>query len=201
MADYFDTAEFIDGFLQKNHDAHTAFFRRYFRHIYLFALKFTGDAFLAKDVAQESFLKVYRNPSSIGAISGADNILAFLFVVARNECLDQNKQGKRRKKRDSTFHDLVLVDGPNMERTIMESEVMAALHEAVDQLPPQAKLVLKFIYGHGYSYQETADTMKISLNTVKSHKRAGEAKIREYMAAKNLAPTLALLAIYLYSSN
>ncbi|GAG49472.1 unnamed protein product, partial [marine sediment metagenome] len=81
---------------------------RYWGRAYRVALQLTGDAALAEDVAQETFLSVLR------AASGFDTSRRFrpwFFQVLRNEALNQIRGTQRRKKREEqvarleTFHD------------------------------------------------------------------------------------------------
>jgi RNA polymerase sigma-70 factor (ECF subfamily) len=63
-------------------------FRRYFSRVALWCLRFTGDRETADDLAQDIFLKVYRN---LDSFRGNSKFSTWLFAVARNQCMDRVK--------------------------------------------------------------------------------------------------------------
>lgn len=200
MTHYLETAEFLHDFLQRRRCAYDALFEKHFKTIFLFSFKLTGDESQAEDIAIESFMKLYADPERFADAKGIGNILACLYVIARNASLDYIKKHRRLKQREKAFHSQ-FADDNDLDYAIMEGHIMTELYFAIEKLPNQYKAVLQLIYGQGYSYRETADSMGISIHTVKSHKTAAVRKIREHMLDKNMPSTLVLLTLYFSLNN
>jgi RNA polymerase sigma-70 factor (ECF subfamily) len=63
-------------------------FRRYHGKVAVWCLRFTGDRELAGDLAQDVFLKAYRN---LHSFRGDAKFSTWLYSVARNHCFNENK--------------------------------------------------------------------------------------------------------------
>jgi RNA polymerase sigma-70 factor (ECF subfamily) len=47
------------------------------------------------------------------------------------------------------------------------------LQEVLDEMPGQKRTAIQMVYLHGKRYQDAADTMKISINSLKTHLKTG----------------------------
>jgi RNA polymerase sigma-70 factor (ECF subfamily) len=83
------------------------------QYVYAVALKLLGDPEEARDAAQESFIKVWKN---IGAHKSQFKFTTWLYTIVTNTCLDKLRL---RSKKNKIFDYLASVD--NLEPTLTES--------------------------------------------------------------------------------
>lgn len=82
------TDEELTGYIagHASEDACTELFRRYNKRIYLWCFNYTHDAEEAVDLAQEIFIKLFRN---IGKYEGRSSFSTWAYQVARNHCIGE----------------------------------------------------------------------------------------------------------------
>lgn len=125
-------------------------------NLYRFALKSLRDEELAKDIVQESFLRLWENREAV--LDGKEK--SYLFTIAYRLIIDQARYKKR-----------YTGDEPLRIRPDDKSHTYSGIAETVqrylDQLPEiQRTLILLRDY-EGYSYQEIAEMTSLSIAQVK----------------------------------
>lgn len=154
-----------------------------------------ADASDADDVLQdvfEEFITAYRLPDSI------EQAGAWLFRVARNRIID-----RFRKKREVTLPlvdqqdegagglwlDEVLPDPEaEPEAVYARSQVLAAIGEALAELPVEQRDVFIAHELDGQSFADMAAATGLSINTLLSRKRYALVSLRTRLRALNLDP-------------
>jgi len=136
--------------------------RAYEQPVYNYVLRLTGDRVLAEDLTQEVFLRVYQGLPSFSLRS---RFTTWLFQVTKNRVLDELRARERRPRAVVALEDvppLEVVDAP-LER----AEAIDAVWRAVESLNPDLKMALLLRDVVGLSYTEIAETLEITLATVK----------------------------------
>jgi RNA polymerase sigma-70 factor (ECF subfamily) len=136
--------------------------RAYELPVFNYVLRLVGDRSLAEDLTQEVFLRVYQG---LPNFSLRCRFTTWLFQVAKNRVLDELRARERKPQAVVTLDDLPpleVVDTPP-ERT----EVIDAVWRAVGLLNPDLKMALLLRDVVGLSYTEIADSLEITLATVK----------------------------------
>jgi RNA polymerase sigma-70 factor, ECF subfamily len=136
--------------------------RAYELPVYNYVLRLVGDRALAEDLTQEVFLRVYQGLSSFSLRS---RFTTWLFQVTKNRVLDELRALERRPRAVVTLDDippLEVVDAP-FERV----EAIDAVWRAVEELSVDLKMALLLRDVVGLSYTEIADSLEITLATVK----------------------------------
>jgi RNA polymerase sigma-70 factor (ECF subfamily) len=136
--------------------------RMYETPVYNYVLRLVGDRSLAEDLTQEVFLRVFQG---LPRFSSRSKFTTWLFQVTKNRVLDELRATERRPRAVVQLEDapgLEVVDAP-MERV----EAIDALWRAVDALPVDLKMALLLRDIVGLSYNEIADSLEITLATVK----------------------------------
>jgi RNA polymerase sigma-70 factor (ECF subfamily) len=135
--------------------------RAYESPVFNYVLRMVGDRGLAEDLTQDVFLRVYH---ALPTFSLRCRFTTWLFQVAKNRVLDELRARERRPDPaplDDSPH-LEVVDAPP-ERV----ELIDAVWRAVADLNPDLKTALLLRDLAGLSYHEIADTLEITLATVK----------------------------------
>lgn len=123
----------------------------------------TDDAF---DLAQETFLKLYKTHDRIDCQA---NFKSYLYKIATNTAYDWLKKKKRHPE------DLVIDDDNIDFETIeakqsyykIESIDLIGLNMALDKIKPVYKNLLLLYYYQGFDYEEISRITDQPLNTVK----------------------------------
>jgi RNA polymerase sigma-70 factor (ECF subfamily) len=123
-----------------------------------------GDAQLAEDAAQETFIQAWLHLSSYRPQASLRN---WLYRIAVNTATDMLRKEKRILP--NALEDLPLNDPqPGPEALYFEEERIAFIQKAVLSLPDACRVVLVLREYEGLSYHEIADTMNIPVGTVMS---------------------------------
>lgn len=129
-----------------------------------------GDENLADDLAQETFLKVYRG---LGQYNGQAQFLTWLFAVAKNVFYES-------LRRQDQFSELEDVDDEGRESG---HDLNMDLSKCMMKLSPDERLVLTLSYMEGLSQTEVAELVEIPLGTVKTHALRAKEKLKNYLIA------------------
>ncbi len=136
--------------------------RAYETPVYNYVLRLVGDRSLAEDLTQEVFLRVYQG---LPKFSLRCRFTTWLFQVTKNRVLDELRASERRPRAVVCLDDippLEVLDAP-VERV----EAMDAVWRAVNDLNVDLKMALLLRDVVGLSYTEIADSLEITLATVK----------------------------------
>jgi len=132
--------------------------------VFLICLGFSRNPADAEDLAQEVYLKVYKN---IETVKDSELSKYWLFKVTRNTCLDFHRKNKHRR------HSPLGPESEPSESITPESQLVSrenlrSLKAAIQQLPKKQKEVFILREYGDLSYQELADVLKINRGTVMS---------------------------------
>jgi len=145
-----------------------------------------GDALIAEDAAQETFIRAWQNLSSYRPQTSLRN---WLYRIAVNAAMDMIRKEKRILP--NNIEDLHLNDGqPGLESLVSQQERTQLVQKAILSLPDTSRAVLVLREYEGMSYQEISVTLDIPVGTVMS--RLSYA--RNLLKAK-LEPQLSLLEV------
>lgn len=143
-----------------------------------------GDAQLAEDAAQATFIRAWQNLSSYRAGTSLRN---WLYRIAVNAGTDMLRKEKRILP--GAIEDLHLADGaPGLEALVSQRERTAMVQAAILSLPDASRAVLVLREYEGLSYQEISSTLDIPLGTVMSRLSYARNLLKE-----KLEPQLSLL--------
>ena len=142
--------------------AFTLIVRAYETPVYNYVLRLVSDRALAEDLTQEVFLRVFQG---LPKFSLRSKFTTWLFQVTKNRVLDELRASERRPRLSVALDDippLEVVDAP-----LENVEAMDAVWRSVGDLTPDLKMALLLRDVVGLSYTEIADSLEITLATVK----------------------------------
>ncbi len=152
--------------------------RRYRRELYHFLARFVGNAALAEDVFQETFLQVHL---SAGGFDVTRRLKPWLFTIAANKARDALRARSRRPAAEldamvgsagdtdgARYVDLMPAEIPPPSRTIENQETSESVRNIVRQMPDNLRTVLLLGYFHELPYKDIAAILDVPLGTVKS---------------------------------
>jgi len=155
-----------DGVLRKaqrgDERAFSIIVRSYQVPVFNYVLRMVGDRSLAEDLTQEVFLRVFQG---LARFNSRSKFTTWLFQVTKNRVLDELRATERRPRAVVDLEDippLEVVDAP-LERL----ETIDAVWRAVEHLSVDLKMALLLRDVVGLSYHEIADSLEVTLSTVK----------------------------------
>ena len=138
--------------------------------------RMSGNANLAEDAAQETFIRAWTNLSRYRPRSPFRN---WVYRIATNAALDM----MRREHETVDFETLALPnpgDGP--ETVLLAEEREERVRKAVLALPEASRVVLVLREYEGLSYRDIADALRIPIGTVMSRLNYARNRLRQLLA-------------------
>jgi RNA polymerase sigma-70 factor, ECF subfamily len=137
--------------------------RMYETPVYNYVLRLTnGEKALAEDLTQEVFLRVFQG---LPRFSLRCKFTTWLFQVTKNRVLDELRAKERRPLAPVCIDDVPPLEA--LELPAERVEEIDALWRAIEGLPVDLKMALLLRDVVGLSYNEIADSLEITLATVK----------------------------------
>jgi len=165
--------------------------RRYLPLIYNFSRRYSGDTDNASDIAQEVFIKVWKN---LKKFDQNKSFKIWIFTIAKNTALDWLKLDWLKKKNAVPFS--LLKEFNNNEKflenildlkqisiidEIYQNSVSKNLALVIEKLPLKYENVINLHYDKGLNFREIAGFLKEPINTVKSRYRRGLIFLRNFL--------------------
>ena len=184
------TAE--DQFLERLRRGEVAAFERLVAEhtgdVYALLYRLTADPEEARDLTQETFLRAFQ---SISRFRGEANLKTWMYRIAVNQARNRWRWWRRRKREVTVSLDatderqeqpltatLRDEDAVNPEQETLAREREGQLREALLGLRQSYREAVILRDVEGFSYEEVADTLQISIGTVKSRISRGRLELR-----------------------
>lgn len=166
--------------------AFAALYDRHSRSAFSLAFRMMGDHQAAEDLAQDAFLKVWRNAASYRPERGS--VRTWILSIVHNRGIDQLRSTASRRR----TQDRIEASAPRSQPSEAFAETWRnsqrdQVREALDTLPPEQLKILELAYFSGYTHVEIAELLSLPLGTVKGRMRLGLKKIRDYFDSGDVA--------------
>ncbi len=159
--------------------------RRYKDQLVNFAYRFLGDLEEAEDIAQETFLRVFRKKNAYRNVA---KFSTWIYTITGNLAKTELRRRKRRKLislsslgfEDKDFDLKDTKKGP--EESVHELIKDEFIQRAINLLPDKFREAIIFRDIQELSYEEISTIVKIPLGTVKSRVNRGRLKLQEILS-------------------
>ncbi|OOV17623.1 RNA polymerase sigma factor [Flavobacterium sp. LM4] len=164
----------------QNKSVYKSVFDHFYKRLVIYANNFLFDQQASEDVVQEVFIFLWENAHNIEIKT---SLKAYLYAMVRNRCLNYLKSVK-------ITDDLNLIDLNSMlildddldliseeEKTILYNQIL----KLIETFPESMQQVFKLKFIENYKYDEIANEMGISVNTVKTQLKRAKIKISELL--------------------
>ena len=161
---------------------------RYERELFSYLRRYLGNAEMAEDVFQATFLQVHLK---CDMFDEGRRFRPWLYTIATNAAIDARRRNKR--------HRMVSLDTPREQDNedvgrlvnLLESgdlgpsdsavsaERSRLVRKTLDELPESMTAVIHLVYYQGMKYREAAEVLEIPVGTVKSRLHAAIAKLTD----------------------
>ena len=159
---------------------------QYENRIYTVACSIIGDSEMARDAAQEAFVRAYK---ALGRFEGKSSFYTWLYRITTNVCL--NMAQKENRRIDTTSFDAMQdthdispdrffgTDEP--ENDIERADLRNQIDKVLNTLSPDHRTVVVLKDIEDMSQEEIAETLGVSVGTVKSRLSRARAQLRDLL--------------------
>lgn len=172
-----DISDKLQEVAQGNEAAFRDLFRQYADHLYAYIWQLTKSRELAEEVVQDIFLQIWISREALAEVRNFRN---YLFVIARNHALNAMKKMMRERKRAMEWE---LARGEEDTPPPREPD-LDIVEEAIRQLPAQQQKAWLLSRRQGKKYQEIAQEMELSRETVKKYIQYATQSIVRYVTSR-----------------
>ena len=152
--------------------------------LFRFSFNMINDAAIAEDVVQEVFIKLWKKRADIDQIN---NIEAWCMRVTRNLSIDKMRSKHRRTEGFKEGFDM-RDEAPSPYQKTAGSDIFSKIKNLMKKLPEKQRMVMELRDIEGFSYQEVADALEISLDQVKVNIYRARLFMRKELESINLTP-------------
>jgi len=141
--------------------------------LYALAYQMLGNQLEAEDVVQDTFIKLWQRKEA-----GGHYEKAWLYKVARNQCLDIIR--RRKHAQEYQLAQAVGSDWSNSASdVVLNDELSGEIGKAIEQLDEPYKSLLVMREVNGLSYQVLADALDLSLSQTKVYLHRARKQLKE----------------------
>ncbi len=155
----------IEKLIAGSQEAFSTIYKRYSSLVSAFLLKYVKSPDLAEDLTQEIFLKIWQDRTKLTEVN---SFRSYLFTISRNHTFNFLK----RASVDKTAKAIILQSyNPyvDLEQEISIKDYLRYIESLLEALPPQSREVFKLCRQEFKTYDEAAEILGISRNTIKKH--------------------------------
>ena len=161
------------------------------RGIIGFHYRFVGNLADAEDLAQETFIKVYKK---IGTLKDRRKAKSWLYSIARNIMIDFFRKNKNKDiaLSDALLEGIAKTTTATYQEQAINSEISKGLDRCIDKLVKEDRAIVRLLYYEGFSYKEIAELLHINENTLKSRLHRARSVLLEMIRTNKSLEDVAL---------
>jgi len=164
---------------------------RYEQPVYSIVSRLVEDLGDAPDVVQEVFLKIFRN---VAGFRGESTLKTWIYRISVNEARNHHRWFGRHRRQEvgldpdhedhRGLRDCLADSGPGPYEITLDHETRELVEEALAEVNSNYRAALVLRELEGFSYEEIAGILEISLGTVKSRILRGREALRKSLARR-----------------
>lgn len=171
-----DDRELIARARARDGAAERQLYDRHVDRVYRLAYRLTGDAELARDCTQDTFIRAFEK---LASFRGEAAFGTWLHAVATSVTLNSLRKVRRLRRYETDLDASVTVPGGRREA---EPDLKERLRQAIDGLPDGYRAVFVMHELEGFTHEEIATAMGVEVGTSKAQLSRARARLREALA-------------------
>ncbi len=160
---------------------------RYETPVITFCYAFLRNREAAEDIAQETFMRVFRNAKRYQPVA---KFTTWLYKIAANLCINELKKGKLRSTLSldepagpdpdgSRIVERIAADTASPLSELERQEAQSLISKAIEHLPPDQRTTLVMVEYHQMQYQDIAEILEVSVSAIKMRVKRARETLRE----------------------
>lgn len=177
----------LRGIRASDYEVFSKMYLHLFKGLALISVKYVQDVYIAEELVQDIFIKVWEQPHTV---NGVIHLKSYLYKAVVNSSLNYLARQKNLKE----HHERIArnMEDVDIQRAYEEQEMKVLIYQEIDRLPDQCKKVFKMSRFEGLKYREIAVLLNISERTVENHIANALKTLRiRFLANEEIAPSLA----------
>lgn len=176
-----------------SHGAFDELLTRYEAPVITFCYAFLRNREAAEDIAQETFMRVFRNAKRYQPVA---KFTTWLYKIAANLCINEIKKGKLRNALSldepagpdpdgSRIVERIATDTASPLTNMERAEAQVLIGKAIEHLPPDQRSTLIMVEYHQMQYQDIAEVLDVSVSAIKMRVKRARETLRETLKMLN----------------
>lgn len=155
-------------FKEGSKEAFAEVYKTHFASLFFFVRRFINDRQEAEDITAETFIKLWKIRFNFDT---HQNIKAFLYITARNACLDCLRAQKRNSgAQQELMYLLMQNDGVTFIQDEVKGDVLQEIKNEIENLPPKCQQIFKMAFLERVKNADIAEQLGLTVQTVKNQK-------------------------------
>jgi RNA polymerase sigma-70 factor (family 1) len=159
-------------------DAFRQIYEAYQKQVYTFAYFLTKSQSDAEEVVQEIFVRLWEKRS---LLTEDTKLLAYIKAMTQNHITNTFRKAARDKTyREQIFRNIAALQQASAGE-LMEAKISKIYQEALMNLSPQKRIIFTLSRHKEMTYEEIAEKLGLSKNTVRNHMTEALRSVRDYV--------------------
>lgn len=175
-------------------DAFTQFFNHFYPQMQPFVARFFADPAETEEALQETFIRVWLNREKLPEL---ENVQAWIYTIASRQCLTRLRKDLLRRKKTERWQRLEegSAENDNPDELAIQAEIKGLVGEAIHKMPAARQRIYRLSREQGMKPGQIAETLSLSVHTVKNTLVVALKEIRDYLAERGyLLPAVLFLS-------
>lgn len=183
--------ELLNDYLQGNKSAISTLIEKYNRRVRDYIRMMVGDADVAADIAQETFIKAVRVIDE-GRYTDSGKFQSWIMRIAHNKALDyfRSQKSNNSVSESSAGYNVLgtmKYADKSVEDSMISDQISADIRALVELLPDEQREVVKLRYYSDLSFKEIAEQTGVSINTALGRMRYALINLRKMIQEKKIS--------------
>ena len=171
--------ELLDGCLNRNRRSQELLYKQFYGYAMSICLRYTRSREEGKEILNDGFLKVF---TKLETYDSSRSFKTWLSRIMINTALDHYRQEVRR----DIFDDVEAGEMVSVDETVISKLSHEELVGLIQKLTPSYRIVFSLNVIDGYTHEEIAEQLKISVGASKSNLSRAREKLREMLSKLNI---------------
>lgn len=176
----------LEGCMQNNHRAYKQLYEQYYGYSLKIVFRYISRYDKAVDVVNDGFVKVFTKLNTFHYEASQNleaRFMGWLKTILIHTAIDRLRKDSFLPEIGMTNEDIWIADKlQSADQTLLYKELITE----IKKLPPGYRVVFNMYVIDGFTHQEIANQLKISVGTSKSNLSKGKALLRNYIKINEL---------------
>tara|TARA_B100001057_G_scaffold498638_1_gene606347 strand:+ start:72 stop:659 length:588 start_codon:yes stop_codon:yes gene_type:complete len=183
-------SELISMYLTGNENALSCIVHKHKNRLFNFIYSKVSDRDVAEDIFQDTFIKVIKTLKK-GLYNEEGKFLPWIMRIAHNLVIDYFRKKNRiptyKNKDEFDIFQFVFDKTNNIEKTIINDQIVSDIQKIILELPDDQKEVLMMRFYREMSFKEISESTGVSINTALGRMRYALINLRKVIVTNNIS--------------